>query len=152
MKNILKNFLMIGLIIGLSSCDETDIDDPELWLGETEYVNETGYNDVDIIVYKTKGAETAADVKEMRISFNGGSYSISSDTHDLLGNPDNLHWISDSIKVTFGKSKSVMYYFANTNFADRTTPDLFNRGTYQYEEISHTHRKYTYTFTKDLVE
>ncbi len=151
MKNILIHCLVIGLIASLCSCDD-ESDDPELWLWETEYINETGYNDIDIVVYENKGINSTTEVKETHISFQGDHYLISSETHDYLGNPDNLHWNSDSIKVTFGKSKSVMYYFANTNFADKTTPDLFNRDTYQYEEISHRHRKYTYTFTKDLVE
>ena len=141
MKNILKLFLTIWLLFSAMSCGEKE-DETTDYIHRTEihYVNETGVSPITLDFYSNN---------EMKISV-----SFNNDTSFVATEINDYRWMlpasHDSAIVKFGDMPSKTFIGKNSYQEGVKNPCL--RQYYDKEDISNTQRKYTFTFTKDMLE
>ena len=124
--------------LSMVSCGEDDID--YIYHTELHYVNETGVKPIQLDFYR--GQE-----RKISVSINSNDT-----TFDATEN-NNYRWMmpasNDSVIVTFGKMPSQTYsvyeYVESVKNPCRSE-------CYEKETITNTHKKYTFTFTKDMLE
>lgn len=141
---MIKRILTLCLIIGLTSsgCGE-DSDDPETWLWEQMFVNKTEISPIKLTYYRTVFDRNLVIVDSLTI--NGDTLLINNrDRYPQITIPtDHLY---DSINVNFNGVKTCTYYRDSVQKCNPCNEDY-----YKYEEISHTHRRFTFVFTDDML-
>ncbi|MBO7565739.1 MAG: hypothetical protein J6T60_01400 [Bacteroidales bacterium] len=140
MKNILMLFLTIGLLVSAMSCDDKDDTIDYIRCTEIHYVNETGVSPI-LLDFYSQGQ------KKMSILFNNSDTTfVATENNDYGWIPPACH---DSVIVTFGKIPSQTYsvyeYVESVKNPCRSE-------CYEKETITNTKKRYTFTFTKDMLE
>ena len=130
--------LTIGLLVSAMSCGEDDID--YIYHTELHYVNETGVKPIQLDFY-------CGQERKISVSINSNDT-----TFDATEN-NNYGWMipasNDSIIVKFGEKPSKTYR------EDEYVESIKNpcrSECYEKETITNTKKRYTFTFTKDMLE
>lgn len=140
MKNILMLFSTIGLLISAMSCgDKGEIID-YIHRSEIHYVNEIGISPIHLDFYSN-------NVMKISVSF------YSNDTTFVASDLNDYRWMlpdsHDSAIVKFGEMPPKTY--RETEYVEGVKNPCRSE-CYEKADISETHHKYTFTFSKDMLE
>ena len=132
---------LIAMLFALMvvSCGEDDID--YIIQFEVRYINETGTSPIKLDFYRNN---------ERRVSITVGK----NDTTFVATENNIYRWAlpasHDSVVVTFGNSLTKTYNGHGAYVEGVQNPSQYE--CYTKEDVSKTHVKYTFTFTKDMIE
>ncbi|MBO7566315.1 MAG: hypothetical protein J6T60_04380 [Bacteroidales bacterium] len=138
-----KRILTLCLIIGLiSSGCEDDRDDSETWLWEQVFINNTDISPIKLTYYRTARDWSLLIIDSLII--NSDTMLVNNRNWNIYIPTDHLY---DSINVDFNGVKKCTYYRESNQKYNPCNEDY-----YKYEEISHTHRRFTFEFTDDMLQ
>jgi len=134
-------FSTIGLLISAMSCgDKGEIID-YIHRSEIHYVNETGISPIHLDFYSN-------NVMKISVSF------YSNDTTFVASDLNDYRWMlpdsHDSAIVKFGEMPPKTFIGKTSYQEGINNPCLYK--CYVKEDISNTQNKYTFTFSKDMLE
>ena len=141
MKNILMLFLTIGLLVSAVSCSDKGDNIDYIILKEVRYINETGFSPIKLDFYRKNAIAVS-------LSF------CNTDTSVVASENNSFRWVlpgsCDSVVVNFSNDLSKSYNGNGRYVKGVQNPCLWQ--CYEHVVISNSAERYTFTFTKDMLE
>ena len=140
MKNTLMLFLIIGLLVSTMSCGDKGETIDYIHRTDIHYVNEIGVTPIQLDFYRGQEMKISVIVNSNDTTFKA------TDTNAFVWMLPACH---DSVSVKFGDMPSKTY--RETEYVEGVKNPCRSE-CYEKADISETHHKYTFTFTKDMLE